>query len=69
VPNVLSFIGVVALFVALKLQVRAVEEPYLAHVHGVEYLDYASRVGRFLAGVGRSTSGRAARASSARLSR
>jgi protein-S-isoprenylcysteine O-methyltransferase Ste14 len=30
-----------------------VEEPYLVRSHGDEYRRYASRVGRFLPGVGR----------------
>ena len=37
----------------LELQVRAVEEPYLVRTHGDEYRVYASRVGRFVPGVGR----------------
>ena len=37
VPNVVSVIGLVALIVALELQVRFVEEPYLATVHGEPY--------------------------------
>jgi len=41
------------LYVAIELQVRAVEEPYLRRVHGAAYLAYASRVGRFLPGTGR----------------
>jgi len=38
---------------ALELQVRGVEEPHLARVHGEAYRDYAARVGRFVPGVGR----------------
>jgi protein-S-isoprenylcysteine O-methyltransferase Ste14 len=53
VPNVLSVIGLVALLVALELQVRVIEEPYLRTVHGGSYERYASRVGRFVPGVGR----------------
>ena len=41
------------LVVAIELQVRAVEEPYLRRVHGAAYLAYASRVGRFVPGAGR----------------
>lgn len=37
---------------ALELQVRGVEEPYLARVHGDAYRAYASRVGRFLPRLG-----------------
>ena len=34
VPNVVALIGFAALVVALELQARAVEEPYLLRVHG-----------------------------------
>jgi protein-S-isoprenylcysteine O-methyltransferase Ste14 len=53
VPSWVALAGVVALFVALELQVRVVEEPYLRRTHGAAYTDYASRVGRFVPGVGR----------------
>jgi protein-S-isoprenylcysteine O-methyltransferase Ste14 len=53
VPSWVAFLGVVALFLALELQVRIVEEPYLRRVHGRAYEAYASRVGRFVPGVGR----------------
>lgn len=53
VPNVVSLLGIVALIVALEVQVRLVEEPYLARVHGRGYHEYAARTGRFLPGVGR----------------
>lgn len=52
VPSVISIGAVVALFVALQLQVRVVEEPYLLRVQGDAYCDYASRTGRFVPGVG-----------------
>jgi protein-S-isoprenylcysteine O-methyltransferase Ste14 len=41
------------LIVGLELQVRGVEEPFLARVHGTTYEHYAARVGRFFPGVGR----------------
>jgi protein-S-isoprenylcysteine O-methyltransferase Ste14 len=53
VPSVVAFAGLAALFVALELQVRIAEEPYLLRVHGTAYADYAARTGRFLPGVGR----------------
>ena len=53
VPSWVAFAGVLALFVALELQVRIVEEPYLRRTHGRPYLEYAARVGRFVPGVGR----------------
>jgi protein-S-isoprenylcysteine O-methyltransferase Ste14 len=53
VPNVAAVAGFVCLVVALELQTRAVEEPYLLRAHGSTYADYAARVGRFVPGVGR----------------
>ena len=52
-PNVLSVLALLALLIALELQVRLVEEPYLTRVHGTSYRDYASRTGRFVPGWGR----------------
>ena len=52
VPNVVSLAGLALLVIALELQVRVVEEPYLRSVHGEEFMRYASRVGRFLPRVG-----------------
>jgi protein-S-isoprenylcysteine O-methyltransferase Ste14 len=48
VPNVLAVAGLLALVVALELQVRVVEEPYLRLAHGAAYEAYAARTGRFL---------------------
>lgn len=53
VPNVIAVAGLVLLLVAIELQVRVVEEPYLLAAHGAEYAQYAGRVGRFLPGIGR----------------
>jgi protein-S-isoprenylcysteine O-methyltransferase Ste14 len=53
VPNVVAAAGLVALTVALQLQTRVVEEPYLLRAHGDPYAQYAARVGRFIPGVGR----------------
>jgi steroid 5-alpha reductase family enzyme len=53
VPNAATIAGAALLLVALELQTRLVEEPYLRRVHGAEYGDYAARVGRFLPGIGR----------------
>ena len=52
VPNALTLAGLVGLAVGVELQVRIVEEPYLATVQA-GYNAYAARVGRFLPGVGR----------------
>jgi protein-S-isoprenylcysteine O-methyltransferase Ste14 len=53
VPSVVAIGGVLALLLALQLQVRIVEEPYLANTHGAAYAAYAARVGRFVPGLGR----------------
>jgi protein-S-isoprenylcysteine O-methyltransferase Ste14 len=52
VPSVLAVAAFPTLLVALELQVRLVEEPYLLQVHGDAYPGYAARVGRFIPGVG-----------------
>ncbi|WP_148575349.1 methyltransferase family protein [Nocardioides caldifontis] len=53
VPNVVAVGGFVLLLVALQLQVRVVEEPYLRLTHGADYVRYARTTGRFLPGIGR----------------
>lgn len=53
VPNIVALVGFVALVLALEMQVRLVEEPYLLRTHGDDYSRYASRVGRFVPGIGR----------------
>ena len=53
VPNVVSVLTLVALVAALEIQVRLVEEPYLARVHGDGYRRYVATTGRFVPGVGR----------------
>lgn len=53
VPNLVALGGLVLLIVALELQVRVVEEPYLVATHGTTYTNYASATGRFVPGVGR----------------
>ena len=52
VPNASAVLGVVALVAAVEIQVRLVEEPYLVRTHGEGYTVYASKVGRFLPGLG-----------------
>jgi protein-S-isoprenylcysteine O-methyltransferase Ste14 len=52
-PNAVTLIGAILLMVALELQTRLIEEPYLSGVHGEQYAVYAARVGRFLPGIGR----------------
>jgi protein-S-isoprenylcysteine O-methyltransferase Ste14 len=53
VPSWVAFAGLVGLALALELQVRVVEEPYLLRSHGEAYARYAARVGRFVPGIGR----------------
>jgi protein-S-isoprenylcysteine O-methyltransferase Ste14 len=53
VPTWLGFASVVVITLGLELQVRSVEEPYLIRTHADAYRAYASRVGRFVPGVGR----------------
>jgi len=52
-PNWVAIATVIILIIAIELQVRAVEEPYLIAIHGDTYLDYAATVGRFVPGLGR----------------
>lgn len=52
VPNGIALGGWVLLLLAIELQVRVVEEPYLRRHHGEPYQRYVARVGRFLPGVG-----------------
>jgi protein-S-isoprenylcysteine O-methyltransferase Ste14 len=52
-PNAVTIIGAALVFVSLEMQVRFTEEPHLVAVHGEAYVAYASKVGRFLPGVGR----------------
>jgi protein-S-isoprenylcysteine O-methyltransferase Ste14 len=52
VPSVLAIAAFLTLVMALELQVRLVEEPYLLQVHGDAYAEYAARVGRFVPALG-----------------
>jgi protein-S-isoprenylcysteine O-methyltransferase Ste14 len=54
--NAVTIAAAALLAIALELQVRLVEEPYLAAVHGDRYAAYAARAGRFLPRVGRLSS-------------
>jgi protein-S-isoprenylcysteine O-methyltransferase Ste14 len=51
-PNILSLASIVCLFVAIELQVRVVEEPYLYRIHGDQYAQFCAKVGRFVPGFG-----------------
>lgn len=48
IPNPVSLAAVVILTASLEIQVRRVEEPYLARTHGEAYERYRARTGRFL---------------------
>ncbi|MFC7908233.1 methyltransferase family protein [Streptomyces nigra] len=52
VPNVLALAALAALIIAVELQVRVVEEPYLRAAHGPAYAAYAATAGRFVPGLG-----------------
>ncbi len=52
-PNALSLASLATLIVALELQVRAVEEPYLLRTHGETYRRYAAATGRFAPKIGK----------------
>jgi protein-S-isoprenylcysteine O-methyltransferase Ste14 len=47
-PNVVSATLLAVSCVALEIQVRAVEEPYLLRTHPDEYAEYLARTGRFV---------------------
>jgi protein-S-isoprenylcysteine O-methyltransferase Ste14 len=53
VANPVAITGAVLTVIGIEVQVRLVEERYLRRVHGLAYIDYASRVGRFIPGLGR----------------
>jgi disulfide bond formation protein DsbB len=52
VPTIAALFGFTALLAGIEIQVRKVEEPWLRDEFGEEYASYASRVGRFLPGLG-----------------
>lgn len=52
-PTTVSLASVVLVVVAIEIQVRAVEEPYLLDVHGDAYRGWARSTGRFVPGLGR----------------
>jgi protein-S-isoprenylcysteine O-methyltransferase Ste14 len=56
-PNLASVASALALFVAVELQVRFAEEPYLRALHGEAWVQWAARTGRFVPFVGRRAQG------------
>lgn len=57
VPNPFSVVMLAAVVTGIQIQVRLVEEPHLARVHGDDYRQYAARTGRFLPWIGRGQPG------------
>jgi protein-S-isoprenylcysteine O-methyltransferase Ste14 len=53
VPTWLSLASIPVGVVAFEVQVRLVEEPHLLRAHGEAYREWASRVARFVPGLGR----------------
>jgi protein-S-isoprenylcysteine O-methyltransferase Ste14 len=51
-PNFVTIAGLILAVIALELQVRRIEEPYLRDKHGAAYRGYTANVGRFVPGVG-----------------
>lgn len=54
-PTAVSLALPPLLLLALEIQVRLVEEPYLMRTHGHSYAQWAARTGRFVPGLGRLT--------------
>ncbi len=52
-PTLVAVLALACLVAAVQIQVRVVEEPYLARTHGEPYLRYAASAGRFLPRIGR----------------
>ncbi|TKK85952.1 isoprenylcysteine carboxylmethyltransferase family protein [Herbidospora galbida] len=48
VPTWVSVAALLSLVAAVEIQVRVVEEPYLARVHGAAFTAYTARTGRFV---------------------
>lgn len=53
VPTPVSLAATALLVLAVQVQVRGVEEPYLRRIHGEAYATYAASVGRFVPVIGR----------------
>jgi len=47
VPSIPSILALSFLIAAIHIQVRTIEEPHLARVHGDDWLTYMSRTGRY----------------------
>jgi len=55
VPNVVAPVAVALRVIALQIQTRLVEEPFLRDRYHRDYTDYAGHVGRFVPLIGRCT--------------
>jgi len=60
VPNPVALLGWAVALTGIETQVRRIEEPHLHRLHGEPYTRYAAKVGRFLPGLGRLVTRRAA---------
>lgn len=52
-PNVVALLAIVALVVAVEIQVKVVEEPHLERSHGDAYRRYRAQTWRFVPFIGR----------------
>ncbi|MCK9247794.1 MAG: isoprenylcysteine carboxylmethyltransferase family protein [Solirubrobacteraceae bacterium] len=52
-PNAAAALGLIGLIVAIEVQVRCAEEPYLRTQHPDAFTSYAAQVGRFVPRLGR----------------
>jgi protein-S-isoprenylcysteine O-methyltransferase Ste14 len=57
IPSALTLVLAAATVAEIELQVRAVEEPFLARRHDRDFLGWAARAGRFAPGIGRLRAG------------
>ena len=53
VPSLWTLTGLALTLVGIELQVRYVEEPYLARIHGEAFRAFGAHTGRFVPGIGR----------------
>ena len=52
-PNLVALVSLASLALAIQIQVRLIEEPYLRGIHGARYTEYMSVTGRFLPWLGK----------------
>jgi protein-S-isoprenylcysteine O-methyltransferase Ste14 len=53
VPSAVALAAPILFWLAVEGEVRLIEEPHLARVHGAAWREYAARTGRFLPRIGR----------------